>query len=252
MGGTLLVAPLINEDYGHSEISALVNILEAELLLGADATSRNLLDKLSSEEWEIIWFIGHGSNTGMMLHDGKIDSGALTSFIRNANPGLVVFNTCSSFGVASDIQNEVATNFICTISDIDDRTAFFTGKQLAQNIANGYSYQDSFHRSKSGQNRNYVYLAGTKDMPSRGDQDAYAKQADLLDLQEEISAISTDIYGGKGWNQSGLLGTVREIEMEVQKIKTVSETSRPIMFALIAINLMILTALILFALQPQL
>jgi len=234
MASTLVVAPMVDGEYGQSEISSLVNILDANLLLGSEATSRNLIDKLNSRQWEIIWFIAHGTVSGIMLHDGEIDSGVLTSFIRNAEPELVVLNTCQSIDVAMAIHNEVATNFICTLSDVPDRQAFFTGRQLAISIANGYSYHRSYKRSISGQNRDYIFLAGSDDM-ARDNEEAEIFREKIAVIQQQLTKIVGTVYGDIKWNQPGLVNIVKNL-------RDSSEKQKLLIICLIATNLLIISS----------
>jgi hypothetical protein len=224
MADALVVAALTSEDYAQSEISALVNILDAELLLGSEATSRNLQERLNQQKWRIVWFVGHGTEHGVSLYDGPIASGTLTSFIRNASPDLVVLNTCSSLNVAMDIYNEVATNFVCTIQETPDNAAFFMGKQLAINIARGHTFKESYLRSKSGQNRNYVFLPGAngmtgQDIEQRTPPSTRDGNGDIADLHEEVSRLSYLVYGNEQWQLPGIIPSMAKLQRDCNQVR---------------------------------
>lgn len=223
MAEALVVAALTSEEYAQSEISALVNILDADLLLGSDATSRRLQEMLNSQPWKIIWFVGHGTEHGVSLFDGPIGSGTLTSFIKSTRPELVVINTCSSLNVAMDIYNEVATNFICTVQDVPDNLAFFTGKQMAINLSRGMSYKNAYLMSKSGQNRTYLFLPGANGMapkePEESSKSTRNGNGDIEDLHEEVSRLSYLIYGNEKWNIPGILPAIAKLQRDSNQIR---------------------------------
>jgi hypothetical protein len=78
--------------------------------------------------------------------------------VRGTKLSMIYLNTCSSFGIASAIQEETDLTVICTINDIDDYLAYRTGSLFARRLAQSDDYRTAFEAAKPGRNRNYVYL----------------------------------------------------------------------------------------------
>jgi len=250
---TLVIAPMVTEEYAQSEISTLVNMLDAELLLGADADSRNVMQKLQSRgDWSIVWFIAHGREEGIMLHDGEIDCRILTSFIRGARPELVVFNTCSSLNIAMDIHNEVQTNFVCTVTEVESKLAFGYASRFAANIVSGMSYYESYLDARPGQNRTFLFLGADNMMNRRASVSSSGgmnNNGEWSDLKVEVKRLSLIIDGDEKWNQRGLVPTMNLIQHQLEKIIQTYIVIRNVVFGLIVINMAILTFLLLFTRQ---
>lgn len=228
---TLVVAPRTNLAYAEEEVTAVVNALNANLLQGS-VTANMVLDKVS-EGWDVIWFMTHGNEKGILLSDGSLDASTLTTFIRTAEARLVVLNTCQSIGVALAIHNELLTNLICTLREVPDREAFFTGKQLAFQLARGKSFSQAYLAAKPGQNTDYIFLVGKdRDKPSaalttvpletkapsgpRGRQLPNESEGDYAERIQRLDAI---VSGDMLWGQEGLVNTVKTLLDAVNNVK---------------------------------
>lgn len=216
---TLVIAPRTNLVLVEDEVTAVVNSLHANLLQGV-VTANQVLDKIS-EGWDIIWFMTHGTEEGIMLSDGPLSAASLTTFIRTAEARLVVLNTCESIGVALDIHNELLTNLVCTLRELPDREAFFTGKQLSLHLARGKSFSQSYLAAKPGQNQNYIFLVGKeRDSPVATIAPLPPTKAEGgLEYTKQIERLDALVSGNALWGQEGLVNIVRSLLKEVADIK---------------------------------
>lgn len=224
---TLVIAPRTNLVLAEEETTAVVNALTANLMQG-NVTASMVLDKVS-EGWDIIWFMTHGTPSGILLSDGPLDAGNLTTFIRTSEARLVVLNTCQSIDVALAIHNELLTNLICTLREIPDRDAFFTGKQLAFQLARGKSFSQAYLAAKPGQNKDYIFLVGKdRDKPSAvlaslpveaPGPNSGAKGHDEGEYGDRIKRLDAIVSGDMLWGQEGLVNTVRTLLAAVNEVK---------------------------------
>lgn len=245
----LVIAPLTDEAYAQSEISSLVNTLNAELLLGQDATSRNLLDRLTSRSWKILWFVCHGNQYGLNLADGMLETRILTSFIRGAKPEFVFLNSCSSLPVAMDIYNEVRADFLCTVQDTPDSVSFFTGKQFAVALSTGSSYRDAYLASKPGQNQNFLFLSGNSPMANANNVQEPNRRIETI--EDELARINAVLEGSQKWNVIGLLQRTEVISKEMDQLKENLSSMRLILALMFTINIFILLAIIYLVMRMQ-
>lgn len=154
----------VNElEYGMDEVMQIVNLLDADLLAGRQATLHGLLDILA-KGYDIVWLITHAEPEGWFLSDGIVSVSETTTLIRSSGTFLTIMNTCSSIQVAERAATELGTAFICTISEVPDRTAFITGVIFAQKLASGLDYVRAYQLAKPGQNDTYKLIEATEPM----------------------------------------------------------------------------------------
>lgn len=218
---TLVIAPRTNLVLVEDEVSAVVNALGASILQGP-VTARDVLEKIA-EGWDIIWFMTHGTEDGIMLFDGPLSASSLTTFIRTSEARLVVLNTCESIGVALEIHNELLTNLVCTLREVPDRDAYFTGKQLAMHLARGKTFSQAYLAAKPGQNQNYIFLVGKERDAQTNALTSVpipaVRPSDTKDYAEQIKRLDALVSGDMLWGQEGLVHTVRSLLKEVNDIK---------------------------------
>lgn len=229
---TLVIAPRTNLVMAEEESTAVVNALNAQIMQGR-VTSNMVLDRLA-EGWDIVWFMTHGAPDGILLSDGPLDASTLTTFIRTSEARLVVLNTCDSIQVALDIHNELLTNLICTLREVPDRDAFFTGKQLAFQLARGKTFSQAYLAAKPGQNKDYIFLVGKdRDKPSvnlttvplsaPAPADAAGgrptRVGEYGEFEERIRRLDAVVSGDMLWGTEGLVNTVKSLLAELNKLK---------------------------------
>jgi hypothetical protein len=201
-----------------------VNLLGAKILTSTDANLHGLL-KMLRDPFDIIWFATHGDEQGVYLTDGILNASELTSLVRSSTAQLTVFNTCSSRSVALTIHDELATEFICTVKPVPDRTAFITGTIFAQKLADGLDFFDAYEAAKPGQNSTYTYIGEKgKFMPPREPNrytppgNSWSPQPQMPDAQtlnnfiESLKDLSLTVKG-----QAGLVPPIREMIADLQK-----------------------------------
>lgn len=153
----LLIAPRTDLEYADEEVKKVVNFLHPRILLGT-VTLSQVMDELQQYPAEIIWFVTHSDEEGILLSDGMLTASMLTQILGNSPPRLVFLNTCNSLPVAMEIHDALGCMVIGTIRNNPDREAFVTGSALARSIHQGLDLADAYNASRPKTNRTYVLL----------------------------------------------------------------------------------------------
>jgi hypothetical protein len=85
---TLLVAPDVGLEGAGVEVQRVANALHPELLIG-NVCVPDVMDALSANTYDVVWFATHGTPDGVQLTDGLLPTETLTQLLRQACPGLV-------------------------------------------------------------------------------------------------------------------------------------------------------------------
>ena len=192
---TLLVAPDVGLEGATVEVQRVANALHPETLLIGAVSITDVMDTLSSTTYDIVWFATHGGPDGITLSDGTLPPETLTQLLRQACPGLVVLNTCTSVQTANQLHDDIGCAVIATVADVPDRDAYVTGTLLANALARGLSIPDAYSAAKPGRNRTYVLLNGTVRM---GGDDKLDDMLRLLlalsaDLQRQLGDMRSEV-----------------------------------------------------------
>jgi hypothetical protein len=114
--------------------------------------------------------------------------------LRQADPKLVVLNTCDSENSGMWLHMQTGAAVIATIDSVGDKTAYVTGALLAANLGKGLSIEQAFERSKPGDvNRAQVYRLFNGGEPGGGVETAHVLDAVRLllgPLYEQLGSIN--------------------------------------------------------------
>lgn len=157
----LLIAPEFGLPAIGDEVRAVSLALRPAVLNGT-VTRRDVLEKLRSHVWDVIWFATHGDQVGIQLSDGHVSVADLTAVVRVSGAWLVVLNTCESKYVGMELNQELNVDVITAIAKIDDVSAFQTGALLAQALAESKNPAAAYEASKPGGSENYRYFPARK------------------------------------------------------------------------------------------
>lgn len=212
---TIVIAPKTDLLLVEAEVAAVVNHLRAQLLNG-DLTADDVLNKLSEQTWDVVWFAAHGDEKGIHVSNGEVLSSALlTSFIRTAGASLVVFNTCSSYQVAQLIYNELLIDLVCTIRPIPDKDAFFTGKSFAIHLGRGKSPHEAYLAAKMGGNIDYIFMnKRERTLPP-----VAASSGEIAVLSEEVRRLVRLVDGDTREQEPGLRKMVKDQATELASLR---------------------------------
>lgn len=155
MHDVLLIVPDFGLPAVADEVRAISAALRPVTLLGQVSRS-DVIQALSRQSWDILWFATHGNELGIELSDGLCSVSDLTAVVRASGAWLVVLNTCSTRLVGLELHYELGTSVITTQTEIDDVTAFQTGALLARALAEGKGVIEAYEESKPGQKHNYL------------------------------------------------------------------------------------------------
>lgn len=195
----LLVAPTVTDPplpQVDAEIQAVVNSgLQVRLLHGS-VSQRDVMAELAGRAFDVLWLATHGDAQGVLLSDGKLSAGALTTLVRSSRVPFVFLNTCDSVQVALAIQQEANVAVVCTVAPVPDVDAFTTGSIFAQQLARTGDTRMAYEASKPGGNRVYLYLApprsGDGDIPMLRRQVERINAALIRDNPQEAHNVITD------------------------------------------------------------
>lgn len=195
MKRVLLVVPDTTLTFAHDEIQAVVNSGLTVRLLNDGVNEDEISDELLRNEYDVLWFATHASMTAngdgliKLSGDKNLTASALVQLVRGTNLQLVYLNTCSSFGIASAIQEETDITVICTINDVDDGVAYRTGALFARRLAQRNDYRSAFEAAKPGRNRTYVFLTSYKRWQRLNEEVLLL----LREMKQEIALIASHL-----------------------------------------------------------
>lgn len=192
MKRVLLVVPDASLSHASDEIQAVVNSGLSVRLLNNNVTEETISDELLRNDYDVLWFATHvESSTGdgrvVLSNNRYVGTAALIQMCRGTKLELVYLNTCSSFGVASAIQEETDLTVICTINDIDDYLAYRTAALFARRLSQMNDYRNAFEAAKPGRNRSYVFLTSYRRWRKLNDEVLHI----LQEIKRDIAAIAT-------------------------------------------------------------
>lgn len=190
----LLVAPRTNLLLADEEVQDILrSSLDVTPLIG-NVTSTELMREIKNGEFDVLWLATHGevkinafnsAEHGIVLSDGFMSASELVAQVRGRF-SLVFLNTCTSFHIAQQIQEEANVSVVGTIIDVPDRQAYQTGSLFASWLASGLTPPQAYRRSKPGGARVYMYLASLE--PSTEAIDILATKIDELTQKVQAEA----------------------------------------------------------------
>ena len=199
------------------EVMQVVNILDAHLLQGSRANIHGILDILA-HEWDVVWFATHGNEQGIQLADGLLQTSEITALMRSAGVQLTVLNTCSSEEIARAMYAELGTNFVATLRDVPDRTAYITGVMFARGLARGLGFGEAYAAAKPGQNSTYLFLGDNEPSMSSNERPRRVED-ELATIKAGLLRIESIVSGNPQWNVYGLVPKARDLEVELRDLR---------------------------------
>ena len=179
----------------NDEIQSIVNS-GLSVRIERNVNERLLVELLSKPIYDIVWFASYGSSDGVFLSDGIVTTDALASILKGAGVHYVVLNTCESVHIAATISEETGADVICTISQVEDKTAWRTATKFANNLAQGLSVYDAFLNARPTQSGKYIYLPGSNGLRNKTElhtQVSALADALLSDQPQKAEQIITNL-----------------------------------------------------------
>ena len=208
--------------YGLDEVMSLVNLLDAELLTGDEATIHGLI-RILSQPTDILWILTHGLSDGWFLKDGLVSASETTAFVRSSGVFLTVMNSCSSYEVAQTVADELGTAFISTLTEVPDRQAFITGTLFARHLASGLDYVSAWDRSRPGQKHPYVLIEAKRGLTmNQRDRGAPPDNLDMSTLRrfiQSVSELEKIVYGDVRFGLLPMRELTNQLKVEIENLK---------------------------------
>lgn len=156
--------------------------------------------------FDIVWFVSHGSEEGVLLSDGMLSIDGVGQYLRASGASLCILNTCDSERVALSIIANGEADIICTIAPVGNRDAVRLGSLLAAELAETANYYEAYE-IVAPEGGPYRYLKAKTHYRRRSD-------ASQMTVQEIHRLLAGDGYGNPG-----LVATVRQQQAEIDKLK---------------------------------
>ena len=166
------------------EISAIQRYHEATILRGT-VRDQDIAASIVENDFEIIWFIAHSNNDGVLLSDGILDTTALIQYVKADSISLCILNSCDSEEVAIQIASQSGADVICTIDQVDNKDALRLGQLLAGELAYCETYREAYELIVSPDSKYRYYEA-------RGQYRSYRSEHDD-ELLRMIYRMDSDI-----------------------------------------------------------
>lgn len=152
------------------EIGAIQRYHDATVLRG-NVRDQDIAAAVVENEFDILWFITHGNDEGVLLSDGMLSTTALIQYVRADDTQLCVLNTCASEQVAIELASQSGADVICTIGQVDNKDALRLGQLLAGELAYCETYREAYELIATPDS-NYRYYE------SRGTYRGYRRESD--------------------------------------------------------------------------
>jgi hypothetical protein len=186
----LLVAPPSSLPYVDMEIQRVVTLLSPTLLLGEGATIESFVETTQNDDFDLIWFAGHGTQDGIIMSDGILGGDELTRAVRRSLPAVFI-NTCASMLTAISLHSRLGIRVIGTITDIDDEDAYRTGYLFAQSLAAGNSISAAYKDAKPEGDAQFIHFNGNMELSNPRSRDETLLIVSRLD--DRITAIDNKL-----------------------------------------------------------
>lgn len=187
MKNVLVIAPDMALEHAPKEVQAVVNSGLPTHLLSGKVTMDDVIRVISQQTWRVLWIVSHSTPDGVMLSDGLVARSLLAAYVRTAQVELVYLNTCESYAIAANMQRETGADVICTVTPIDDVTAYSTGALFASNLVKTKgNYRKAYELSEPGQNHVYLYLSNPKAR--------LMESHEFGDLHNEVRKLSQELF----------------------------------------------------------
>jgi hypothetical protein len=191
----LLVAPRTDLLFADEEVQDIIRSgLLVTPMLGK-VTSTELLREIKASQYDVLWLACHGEKRtnnfnpaeyGVQLSDGFMPASELVAQVRGRF-SLVYLNSCTSWQIAQQIQEDANVAVIGTILDVPDRQAYQTGSLFASALADNLAPYKAYKRSKPGGERIYMFLAALE--PTQDSIDGLMLEVRELKVQIEREVV---------------------------------------------------------------
>jgi len=190
----LMVAPDMALEHAPIEVQDVNNALHPDLLMGVQATPDNLMRRLMTGRYELLWFAGHGTETGIIMSGGEeLSTADLSQMLRSSRPQIFL-NTCESVSVASQIHTALGTGIVATIGEVDDELAYRTGVMFANALEKTGDIAEAYRaaRPDSGQ---FVYFNGTLSLSRKDRRDETLLE--IIKLRQRIEELDANLQASR-------------------------------------------------------
>ena len=180
-----------------AEVSTIQRNHDTRLLSGV-VRSEDVTAAITEDDYQIIWFVTHGTADGVRLTDEDLSVEALIQYAKSDTVEAVIFNTCESEPLALRVSGEAAVNVICTIALVDNGDAMRLGSLLAVKLTEDIDYRDAYDAVSSGSSLYRFYGIHSTRSAYRNTVSSIGASISLEDDVKELKAAVFGHYGVGG------------------------------------------------------
>lgn len=125
---TLLVRNTLDE-YSVAETEQIIRFLHADFMF--NATTIEFVTRITQVDYDVLWYVGHSNEIGLVFRDGEIRLDNLWSLLSTFD--LIVLNSCSSLSLWSGfVFGQSDTTVVTTARQIESGAGFVFGINFAK------------------------------------------------------------------------------------------------------------------------
>ena len=189
------------------EIAAVERWHDVKLVSGLVRDS-DIADAIEDGPFDIIWWVTHGSEAGVLLSDGWLSIAGVGQYLRTSGAKLCILNTCDSEAIALRIVTGGDADIVCTIAPVDNRDAIRLGSLLAGELAHTDEFYEAYKLvAPAGGLYRYLRAKGQYRRRNSGDE---------VTLQD----IYRVLVGDGRFGEVGLVSRVGSVEKRVGAVET--------------------------------
>ena len=177
-----------------SEVSAIQRYHDTRLLSGV-VRSEDVTTAITEDDYQIIWFVTHGTPEGVCLTNENLSIEALIQYAKSDTVEMVVFNTCESESLALRVSGEASVNVICTIAPVDNGDAVRLGQLLAVKLTEDIDYRDAYDAVSSGSSLYRFYGINSTRSAYRS---SVGSSGVSMSLEDDVKELKAAVFGRYG------------------------------------------------------
>ena len=140
----LIIAPTHTDlPNATAEVAAIERWHDVRLVSGTVRDS-DIADAVEDGPYDVIWWVTHGSDQGVLLSDGWLSIDGVGQYLRTSGAKLCILNTCESEQIALRVVSGSESDIVCTIAPVDNRDAIRLGSLLAGELAHTDDFYEAY------------------------------------------------------------------------------------------------------------
>lgn len=163
-------------------------------VLNNGVTPEDVIREISTGLYPVVIFMTHTFAQGVSLSHGQFMEPDALAAVANFGVELVYLLSCESVAAGRMLQESAGVNVICTLAPLDSGDAYRTGSLFMRALAAGESYEQAYRMSKPGNNAEFLFLTGDRQLGAHKMTDDERRQlADHERLLREYGGVLSSL-----------------------------------------------------------